>query len=66
MSKTVNLDLPHDYWKRDDLRPQGVSRLKDNPYALLVSFNRAPTDDELRSIHDYLRAAVDTLKDAAA
>lgn len=32
----------------------GVSRLADNPQAVMVSFKVAPTDDELRTFHDWL------------
>lgn len=33
----------------------GVSRMFDNEKAVLVSFDRRPTDDELRAIHERLR-----------
>lgn len=36
-------------------RVLGVGRMGDNPRAVLVSLERAPTDDELRALHDYLR-----------
>lgn len=35
----------------------GVSRMWDNEKAVLVSFERKPTDDELRALHDLLAAA---------
>lgn len=38
------------------LRAFGVSRMADNERAVLVSFDRAPTDDELGDIHEALRA----------
>jgi hypothetical protein len=37
------------------LRPLGVSRVSDNDKVLMVSFNRVPTDDELREIHEKLK-----------
>lgn len=37
------------------LRALGVGRMADNTKAILVSFNRAPTDDELRGLHELLR-----------
>lgn len=42
----------------DSAAPQkvcGVFRFKDNPRALLIALSERPTDDEIRSIHDYLR-----------
>lgn len=36
-------------------RATGVSRMVDNSKALLVSFVREPTDDELRALHERLR-----------
>lgn len=53
---TINLDLPHDYFKRDPLRAIGVSRVGDNEQSLLVSFSAKPTDDDLRKLHDHLRS----------
>ena len=38
-----------------NLRPLGVSRMADNDRAVLVCFNRAPTDNELREIHEKLK-----------
>lgn len=40
---------------RDRARVVGVSRMFDNPKALLLSLDRAPTDDDLRRIHEALR-----------
>lgn len=37
------------------LRVWGTSRVADNARVLMVSFNREPTDDELREIDDYLK-----------
>lgn len=37
------------------LKAIGISRMSDNEKALLVCFNRKPTDDEMRRIHDMLR-----------
>jgi hypothetical protein len=37
------------------LRVRGVSRVADEPRALLVMLNGIPTDDDLRSLHDFLR-----------
>lgn len=37
------------------MKVQGVSRVADNEKALLVSFTRRPTDDEIRTLHDLLR-----------
>ncbi len=53
--KRVKLDLAPEYWKQEPLSVMGVSRLGDNDKALLVSFTRKPTDDELRRLHDRLR-----------
>jgi hypothetical protein len=39
-----------------DLRLWGVSRVADNEQALMLSFDRSPTDDELRAIHERFRA----------
>jgi len=39
----------------DEIRVQGVSRMADNDKAILLSFNRAISDDELRALHEYLR-----------
>lgn len=35
----------------------GVSRMDDNPKAVLVSFRSEPTDDDLRTLHEALRPA---------
>lgn len=35
----------------------GVSRMFDNPKALLVCFDSVPTDDELRAVQDVLAAS---------
>lgn len=37
------------------LRLAGVARPIDNPQSLLLVFNRRPSDDELRAIHERLR-----------
>lgn len=36
------------------LRVAGVSRVGDNAKVLMVSFDREPTDDELRKVHQHL------------
>lgn len=36
------------------LKAYGVSRLADNEQALLVSFSRRLTDDELRFLHEVI------------
>jgi hypothetical protein len=36
-------------------KAQGVSRMADNNRAILVSFSKALTDDEMRDFHDYVR-----------
>jgi hypothetical protein len=33
----------------------GVSRMADNDRAILVSFSKMLTDDEMRDFHDYVR-----------
>lgn len=38
----------------EELRVRGVGRVSDEPRAVLVLLNERPTDDELRSIHNYL------------
>ncbi len=38
----------------ESLKAIGVNRMGDNPQAILVHFNREPTDDELRALHDAL------------
>lgn len=35
----------------------GVSRMGDNPKAVLVSFRSEPTDEDLRALHEALRPA---------
>lgn len=35
-----------------DLRLWGVGRVAGNEQALLLSFDRRPTDDELRAVHE--------------
>ncbi len=37
------------------LRAKGIGRDFENEQTLFVSFNRRPTDDELRALHDLLR-----------
>ena len=34
---------------------RGISRLADNPRAVVLSLDRPPTDDEMRAIHNLLR-----------
>ena len=45
------------------LRVNGVFRDADNRQSLIVAFNRRPTDDELRSFHDDISAALKAVKD---
>ncbi len=40
------------YLPSEHLKPLGIGRMDDNGRALLISFNRVPTDQELRMIHD--------------
>lgn len=40
--------------KPSALRAVGVARMHDNDQAVLVCFDRKPTDDELREVHDTL------------
>lgn len=51
---------PRDYEAPRDpahaLRVRGVGRVADEPRALLVLLSERPTDDEIRSLHEYLRA----------
>ena len=35
---------------------RGVSRVADNDKSLLISFDRPPTDDELRMVHEILQS----------
>ena len=53
--KTINLDLPHDYFMRDELRVLGVSRDAENDKALVLRLSRPAQADELRRIHEHLR-----------
>lgn len=39
------------------IRACGIGRMADNDKALLVYFDRRPTDDEMRDIHDRLSVA---------
>jgi hypothetical protein len=41
----------------DDLKARGVSRDPDERN-LMVSFNRRPTDNEMRWLHDHLRKGI--------
>lgn len=43
----------------------GVSRVADNEQAVLLSFDRRPTDDELRDIHERLRSAAEPTAESA-
>lgn len=42
--------------QNSELLARGVGRMFDNEKALLVIFDRKPTDDELRAVHDKLRS----------
>ena len=53
MSKTIDLDLPHEFWK--DLKVQGVGRDGENEKAVSVYFTRGLSNAELRSLHEFLR-----------
>lgn len=35
--------------------PRGIGRVSDNAQVLIVFFDREPTDDEMRAVHDALR-----------
>ncbi len=39
----------------DELKAVGASRDAGEPKSLAISFNRIPTDDELRAVHNFLR-----------
>ena len=45
---------PFDDPDRESLRVFGVTRMADNEQAVLIVFQRRPTDDELRSLHESL------------
>lgn len=36
-------------------KAMGVSRMSDNDRAILVSFTKSLSDDEMRDFHDYIR-----------
>lgn len=38
-------------------RPRGVGRSADEQRNLWVAFDRIPTDDDIRAVHEILRAA---------
>lgn len=42
----------------DPLRVTGIGRAGDHDRELSLFFNRRPTDDELRRVHEIMRAAV--------
>lgn len=44
-----------DVGQPETIKLAGVARPIDNPTALLLVFNRRPSDDELRAIHERLR-----------
>lgn len=37
------------------IRVRGVGRISDEPRAMLILLTERPTDDEIRSMHEYLR-----------
>lgn len=39
----------------EPLKFRGVGRVSDEPRALLIALSERPTDDEMRSLHEYLR-----------
>lgn len=41
----------------DDTKPrvQGIGRIADNDRAVLIMLSNRPTDDDMRSLHDFLR-----------
>lgn len=39
----------------DILKAVGVSRDAGEPKAISIAFNRYPTDDEMRAVHNFLR-----------
>lgn len=49
-------DFTQSHPSRKPPRVRGVGRMADEPRALLVLLTEIPTDDELRSMHEFLRA----------
>lgn len=39
----------------DALKSVGISRDAGEPKSLLIAFNRSPTNDEMRAVHEFLR-----------
>lgn len=37
------------------IRVRGVGRVADEPRALLIAMTERPTDDEIKSLHDFIR-----------
>ena len=50
----------------DIVRVRGVGRVVDEPKALLVFLDGQPTDDHIRSLHEFLRDWNSTLSYAQA
>ncbi len=48
------------------LRAKGIGRDFEDEQILFVSFNRCPTDDEMRVIHDLLRGGEDLTEEMVA
>ncbi len=41
--------------QQDQLKATGIGRDPDNSQFLFIGFNKKPSDDEMRAIHDFLR-----------
>jgi hypothetical protein len=53
VSRTPEYEAPRD--PTEQLRVRGVGRVAEEPRALLVLLTERPTDDEIRSLHEFLR-----------
>lgn len=45
----------------EDLEALGIGRMLDSQQAIVIHFNRPPTDEELSALHELLRYASDVL-----
>jgi hypothetical protein len=50
-------DMTQDNEPQLTARPRGVGRSADEQRNLWVAFDRIPTDDDIRAVHEILRAA---------
>jgi len=50
---TLIYEAPRD--PNEEIRVRGVGRVADEPRAILIALTERPTDDEIRSLHEYLR-----------